>query len=106
MQPNAVSEEIPEFETRVIGITCLNGIPTGIVFFHEGKVLGAELAKEQMDTMPVMSGRNNNTVSTLNAPADMVAVVRGVRLTRDSVHDFRVIRRTVISYEVTKLRRD
>lgn len=105
MRPEAVVEDIPEFETEVIGITCVNGIPSGIIFFHEGMMLGADFTEEQVHATPTIGNYKNRPVTTINAPEGMSAVVKGTKLTRNYSKDFRMIRQTTTSFEVVSLRR-
>ena len=82
MKADEIAEEIAEFETEILGITCMNGSPVGIVFFRDGKLLGAELGTEQMEKIPTYTNRRDRIVTTINAPAGITAKVSGMRVTR------------------------
>ncbi len=105
MKPNAAVEEIPSFGVDVIGIACLNGVPSGIIFFHEGKLLSAEFTNEHAESVPVVA-LSKRTITTINAPNGMKAVIKGKRVTREYSKDFRAIIETKTSYEVVSLDQD
>lgn len=101
MRPNAVVEEIPQFDAVVVGITCLNGVPAGIIFFHQGKMLNAEFKYDQ--TGALTAGIGKRTLTTIDAPDGMHAKITGKRITRDYSKDFRSVRETATTYEVVSL---
>lgn len=101
MEIDETAEDVTEFETEILGITCMNGVPMGIVFFRRGKLLGAELSGDQMEKIPAYTNRRDRIVTTINAPEGMTAKVSGTRITRNYVRDFQSARETVVSYTVT-----
>jgi len=105
MRSNAAVEEIPQFDVEVIGISCLNGVPSGIIFFHEGRLLSAEFTNEHAESVPVVP-LTKRTITTINAPNGMKAVIKGKRITREYSKDFRAIMETKTIYEVVNLDKD
>ena len=103
MKADEIAEEIAEFETEILGITCMNGSPVGIVFFRDGKLLGAELGTEQMEKIPTYTNHRDRIVTTINAPAGMTAKVSGMRVTRNYIRDFQTSRETVVTYTVARI---
>ncbi|MCK9323201.1 MAG: hypothetical protein RBR05_04560 [Candidatus Methanomethylophilaceae archaeon] len=99
---NAVTEVLSEFEISVIGITIFDGVPEGIIFYREGKLVAAELSDETRSGVPAKKSKNP-VGSTINAPEGMKAVVSEIKFTRNNVKDFQVSRDTIIYYKVTEL---
>jgi len=99
---NSVVNDFPEFETQVLGITCCNGVPDGVIIFHDGKLIGAELTQDTCSGVPF--GKSKNQVeTTIAAPQGMMATVKSVELTRDYIRDFQTVRETTVTYTVVRL---
>jgi len=97
---------LSEFEESVIAISSVDGVPENVIVFHDGKLIGASLTDNVRGGFPICTDRKigmPGNASMVPAPKGMKAKIMETENTKDVARDFRVSKRSVIKYTVTKL---
>jgi hypothetical protein len=97
---------LSEFEESVIAISSVDGVPENVIVYHDGKLIGASLTDSVRGGFPIYTDRKigiPGSASTVSAPQGMKARIVETENTKDVARDFRVSKKSVIKYAVTKL---
>ncbi|MDR0887969.1 MAG: hypothetical protein LBM39_02140 [Candidatus Methanoplasma sp.] len=100
---NELREGLEKFDAPVIGITLYEGIPRAVIIYHDGKLVTATLADEQIGGVPVNTKSRGRDVTVITAPEGITVKVESVNVTKNYTKDFKVYSHASTEYNVLSL---